>query len=1000
MRMNKTFLSSAILTCMSATALGANSFTVFQDNAFVSNASSNGKYAVGFHPMYNDCNVYLESFMFDAEAGELDWFTFWDEDDLSLGGEFRDVSDSGVVCGTSRDLDNIITWDDPFFGDSFSGPTQVATIWENGEKMPLPYGEVDPGSFVQLSDGTFGIAITADGNLVVGKISIDNGNSTPCTWKRDEKGDWQFSYLPLPSNTANVRIAGMADSNGTIIADAYCDDSSVVIYWDGGQPHVLAGPEKTSPDEWVNLQALAISDNGRFIVMSRNLKAIIYDIKTEEYRSVEPFDEYSSISQNVAIDNNGNVYGTYAGYPANRPFVYLYESDRIFDMGYYLSAAVPDLTTEVSFEPGSQVTFNAVSADGRRLFGNTSSMMGKGWMMELDTKSLILPFAPEISYAFSRGLNEVTLRWDADTRRYEGLTLDAYNIYRNGELIETVDASTRSFDITLTGQPTGYPQYAIEGIFKGEGNSNVKSPMSNAIAVAVAADYSLPLFDDFESSVQTNYWTSSTDFGNSYDSSWSCFTGAGVGDGSGLYSSVSGKTPYSFNFISRPMDATEEDFVSVSFGFIFALLNEPVQILDKDFIAIDFSTDMGDTWTEIKSWALAEMSAGNWCFKSLDISDLVAGRIFSLRLRRHGEGVAQYMSGIDNFAVNIVDGIDAPEGLTGIRNADGSASLIWKSQSGQYGLNHLGNIRTMNMAFGNEGKEMIGANLFTEEDIAPYDGKYITSVSALINYFNWYDDVLGIKATAVVFENGEIVREQEFGEIAYNNYNVAYLDEPLLIDASKELMVGVRIHDYDDWQWPMVAAVADDYVPGKTDLYTYDNGKTWSRLSELYDVEDIQGHCIWDITADISDTADNDGIFFSDMPLLYNIYRDGALLNTISIDGNATRYIDREAPDNASYTVMAIAGDGAISNFSEPFILTSTGISSISGSTAEIRYDRSCKTIEAGDDALRVSVINLGGQLMVSGEGNSVSADGLASGIYIVNVEFSDRMESAKLIVP
>jgi len=998
--MNKKFLSAAILACLAGTASGANNFIVLEENACISNASPNGKYVVGYHPLYNDQNVYVESFLYDAGTGKLDWLTSWDENDPAAGGQFSDVSDNGIMCGTSKDMDNIITWSDPMFGDEFSGPTQVATIWQDGERCPLPYGETDKNNFVQLCDGTFGLAISADGNKVLGNVAIGNGAQImPCVWQRQTNQNWTMSYLALPDNATSVSLVAMSDDGNTIIANAYCDGKSAIVYWRNNELHVLYGPKKSDPEESVNISALAVSPNGRFIAMSYNFKALIYDLDNDTYRSFNSFEGSNMLSQNVVIDNSGNMYGTYVGYPMNRPFIYMYEADRLFDMSYYLSVMAPDMSPEVSFDHGSQVIFNAVSADGRHIFGNSSNMSGKGWCMELDAKELTIPFAPEISYAFSRNMNEVTLRWDADINKYDGYVLKAYNVYCDGGLVKSVDATTKTFDITLPQQSSGYHMYAVEAVFSGADNYSINSPKSNPVEVAVAANYDLPFMDDFEVSVSANYWTSSADYGDTSDLGWSCLIGAGLDSGSGLYSNVAGKTPYSFSFISRPMDATDEKFVSVSFGCIFALLNSPEQVLDKDFVSIDYSTDMGDNWTEIGSWSLAELSAGNWSFKTLDISDKVAGKLFLLRIHRHGEGVAQYMSAIDNFAVNTSADVRAPEGLSGTRTTGSALSMIWQSQSGCYNLNHLGNLRTMNMAFGNDGKEMIGANLFTPDDLAPYAGRYITSVSALINYFNYYEDVLGINATAVIFEDGKIVREQKFDEIVYNGYSVVNLDEPLLIDGTKELRVGIRIHDYDDWQWPAVAAVADDYIPGKTDLYTYDEGATWSNLSDLYDVADIQGHCLWDITAHITDTPECGDISYDVEPLLYNIQRDGSQLNVVAIDGNATRFIDNDSYDNAVYRVSAIAKDGSISGQSEPFINKPSGMLPVMVEKGSVNYDSNSKTVSVEEDAVRISVIDADGCLYRSAHGNKLSVEGLCSGIYIIAVEYADRTQSAKLII-
>ncbi len=60
------------------------------------------------------------------------------------------------------------------------------------------------------------------------------------------------------------------------------------------------------------------------------------------------------------------------------------------------------------------------------------------------------------------------------------------------------------------------------------------------------------------------------------------------------------------------------------------------------------------------------------------------------------------------------------------------------------------------------------------------------------------------------------------------------LDEPLPIDASKELKIGIRVHDYDETQMPVTYIMSADFLPGKSDLYSEDGGATWLRLSDFY----------------------------------------------------------------------------------------------------------------------------------------------------------------------
>lgn len=619
--------------------------------------------------------------------------------------------------------------------------------------------------------------------------------------------------------------------------------------------------------------------------------------------------------------------------------------------------------------------------------------------LDIEPQEAVIPELPEISYAFSRSASAVTLRWKADRKEYAGYSIAKYNIYLNGENVAAADAVSDDMEYTLEQQPEGYPSYSIEAIYADNSGQTLASPMSDAVNVAVTTDFSLPLKEWFDYSLETNYWTSMSDYGNAYDTNQTIFYQAGVENGPGLYSTISSREPYSFSLVSHALDAREENSVAASFGFIYALLNDMTQTLSGDYISLEVSTDCGDTWLTAGKWALSELSPGNYCFKVLDISDLVAGKIFWLRIHREGDGSGMYISGTDNVFVTVADNLAAPEGLTGMKNDDGSLALSWKSPSGACNLNHLGNLRTMNMSFGNDGGEMICANRFTPEDLAPYKDKYISSVSALINYFAYQEDVKGIHATAVILVDGEIVREQEFDDVVYNDYNVTYLDEPLQIDATKEMTVGIRLHDYDEWQWPAVAAVADDYIPGKTDLYTEDGGNTWLKLSDLHDVEDIQGHCLWDITAHISDTPETVEIDHSLMPFIYTVYRNDEIVNVVAIDGNATRFLDHSPLDHASYRVSMQSKDGENSSMSDPFEFGSDNVCMLREGKANIHFDASTGILSGDNDILRITLYNTDGRVMASVADNQLRLAGIPSGLYVAAITYADKILSAKIII-
>lgn len=193
-------------------------------------------------------------------------------------------------------------------------------------------------------------------------------------------GEWTLSVLSLPEGVEYPGVRDISGNGHVIIGGGRLNEDMVAVCWKDGVAGVITGPEKEHPEDFNNIQPLAISDNGRFVALSVNFQAYIYDMETGEYRAVKPWSDYSQISQTVAIDDEGNLYGNYSGYPDSRPFVYLFNDKRIADMGYYLSLATPGFEESTRFAKGAQMCFVSVTPDGHRFIGNTSSWGGQGWI--------------------------------------------------------------------------------------------------------------------------------------------------------------------------------------------------------------------------------------------------------------------------------------------------------------------------------------------------------------------------------------------------------------------------------------------------------------------------------------------------------------------------------------------------------------------------------------------------------------------------------------------
>lgn len=1013
--MKKLLLFAAAFIACSEAVLADKEFKTLDKLTLSTAISPNGQYVVGNNPSVSVDDICPISYFYDTSTDEIRWVTSFDENDKNNGdysksGDFRDVADNGVICGTAKDPDLMITFTDMF--GSETRPANTAAVWKAGKCTRLYYGDFDRSEFVNLGDGSQAKAISADGKRVCGYISTGNGAKYyPCVWTENVEGEWNMERLPVPEGMKDGVPKYMSADGGIIVGNVSDNDfNSYLILWEDGVYKVITNNDigGSIAGSSSRLDVLNISPNGKYVVVKGDLQHIyIYDIKEDVACQIPNFETPGTVN-NATVDNNGNVVSAYLGGGAIRPFWYSYKDNRIFDFTYFMDIFAEGITPEFTFDYAEkcQASPIAMSADGNVIVGNVDALFfsGQTWILKVEKREVSIPATPIGLSAKSKAMGQVTVSWNKDETIYDDITLKKYVVYRNGQ--KTAEVSSDA-PMTLTQDGVaGHPEYAVEAVYETDDGSAILSPRSDVLRASVPDTYDIPLFDDFEElSFDKNYWEVVSHYGDMFDSRWSLIPNFGL-----IYSSLSSTVysmqPYSGSLESRPMDATDADKVNMSFLYQYYLVNSEDWPLDKDSLSIDVSTNFGDTWETVKTWTLEDLSPTGtqlYCRAlSVDLSSYVAGEIFKVRLRKHGSGAACYMAYADNVKISSAADAPAPTGLIGCRGDDGkSLLLMWHNPSGAYQLNHI-NVPsiTNRFAIGNEGREFIAANSFTKEDLKNYDGKYLTGISTIINYNSDIATDKGVSASVIVFEDGKIVREQEIDNMPYNKTFTVVLDNPLKIDASKELKIGLKYYDYDSQQIPASYIAALNYQPGKSDIYSEDGGVTWQKVSDFYAEQGNpeQGYCCWEITGCITDNnvivpSDDDGNI-----LTYNVYRNGILLNTSIVDRLQTRFVDPEPVENACYYVEAYYIDGRNSAASEQFYLNGTGIG-VCNSGGYISYDKESNCIIVEGEYDRAYLFNSAGICVSCFTDNRIPLGGLQKGIYIVHIEVCDKTYVKKIII-
>lgn len=874
----------------------------------------------------------------------------------------------------------------------------------------------------QPQDGfqTFACGITADGKKVVGYVSTGNMASTwACQWVEADGGQWNMELLPVPEGITTSQARYVSTDGSTVVGTATdANWASIVLVWEDGVCRQLTAAELGLQGGSASQVSLAaVSHSARYLLLNVGYTSyIIYDMAEGTSRSMATFGDNATLS-GLAIDDSGNVVGTvpfgsvfFGGDIYYRPFWYSYQEGRILDLSYCMGLFAPGTEPPFSmaFDDKTQAQTAAVSADGRLIVGNVNAnvMLGEKpqcWMLGISIDAKGIPATPTGLAGRSDALHEVELTWLKDEAQYDGFSLKSYNIYRDGELTATLPATAEEMKIRQTGVPCGHPSYVVEAVYERDGSGQLLSPRSNALAIAVPDSYSLPLFEGFESgSLLTNYWEVVPESGDKADLNWNPLQYAGI-PGNALLTNTSSRLPYSVSLVSRPLDATQMASVKLSFAIIVGYLNVADQPLDRDSLSVDVSVDEGTTWKEVKGWSMADLDATkNWSLRTVDLSEAAAGKLFKLRLRKHGQGAAMYYHQIDNLSVGAGSERTAPSGLTGSMAEGGkSVSLAWRNASGAYQLNHVKNLALNIFTIGNEGKEVIAANSFGPGELALYAGKYLSGVRTMLNKYDYGTDVKGIHADIVVFEDGKLVRQQEIAEPVFNADFTVALDEPLPIDASKELKIGIRVHDYDETQMPVTYIMSADFLPGKSDLYSEDGGATWLRLSDFYAGQGMpeQGLCCWNITGCVTD-APGMASAEAEEPYAYNVLRNGVQVNSLMLDKLQTRFTDPEGSQADCYEVVAYYLDGTESAPSDAFCVSSAdGIDGFIADGVSVKYAPGDSRIAITGRYDSAQLTAMSGIVVARAAGGSVPLGGVRPGVYLLQVEVGGRVAVQKVAI-
>ena len=843
--------------------------------------SPDGRYVVG-----QTSGGLREAFFWDITAGNVI---------NPLGGSTSTaLSEAFAVSNTGRAV-----------GD-FADPSLIAEgeairsagYFDNGEWTSLGLGIAAGEPPAALSAGSHATSVSADGNKIGGFcITYPNGNMQvhPYTWTYNENtSSWEGDVWADPEYTHQGSSIVTLSADGTIAAGWTNNGFSNrhAILWTSKDDYRLLDVD---PDELSEF--LCVSRNGKYAGFRFGEVAGFYDVEEDEYFLIpEGFIVNGISDEGLAVGAYRNAFNTYKGFVWSRDlgfmdfneFRLLYASDVVFP---------PSLANALDPNGFPQYILNAISPDGQSF----TILSGRAVVLRLETPIITVPYPKNLVAKVNRATrNIVELTWTKPEAWDQELL--GYELYRDEEKIETLSATLTNYtDINVD---PGYRKYSVKAVY-----ANNTSRGSNIATGIVVDSYNVPFVEDFNSmSFKTNFWTNTVEKYIGYWGFLEQFGMEGLSNAAILDMIYGLDVPYSAQLTSKPFDCYEAENVYLSYSIYNYYYDAPD--LTQDMIYVDITTD-GIHWENVSKYQFPRQKV--WTVETVDLSDFATGELINVRLRI--EGINSASSGKVYFFDNIRIDSKSPEGeevplnLIG-REEEPELELAWQNPEGLYGLSYQQT--HYRYAFGNEGKPVIAVHSFDAEELAIYEGLSLVSISSYINQES-NSPAVATTLRLAVFVDGERVVSQDVTEFTPKAWNTFQLNTPILLSTvQNNLKLGIEVVTHATKELPLGADDQGDAIAGKGDLYSDDDGATWTLLSNESNEEYRRNWCIvGNVALEASDVARKANL------MGYNVYLDGEKINEGLIFGQT--YTTDHKP--GCYTVRSCAISGDISAPSNPYCI-------------------------------------------------------------------------------
>ena len=242
--------------------------------------------------------------------------------------------------------------------------------------------------------------------------------------------------------------------------------------------------------------------------------------------------------------------------------------------------------------------------------------------------------------------------------------------------------------------------------------------------------------------------------------------------------------------------------------------------------------------------------------------------------------------------------------------------------------------------------------------------------------------------TVNVYKNDELISETEVDDYTVGKWNEVELTMPIIIENGSTYRLAIDCYDVTPKE-PAIAVDSSDPLEGYSDIYSLD-GESWSSISSTGVMANwmiglvlenpkpgtlpIEGYDVF------IDNAKKNAAKLTERTYTHDFGTDGKQQHTIRVD--------------VYYTVKSTSVKGGVTNF----LIAVAGIDENTIGLIEMRQGENELTV-TDEGVTSVELVSAAGAVVAKAEGNTVSLNGLTSGVCVVKAVVAGETVTRKIMI-